>query len=438
MDSQAEGQQAAEDYAATLSELDSTEKRLIRTLTVLATEDYLDYAIHIAACIENHLRTVPSKKKLPVMYLIYSICKNYPKSSYVQLFTQNIVSNFCSVYEVSSKETRDSLRKLKRTWDTTKTFPPNKLNAIDERVHKIDPTWPVVNRIATRGKQSQQSKDPRQQTTKQEAHQNKRQKVETSSNGQNLEVNSQNQVPYQSMPIIQTHVALQPNMPLDTTHLIQPIPLPPHTTAIDPLHLAHMSHPLEPTHILQTTQLDPTRLVQPLQQIPIQQPQQQLEHKPQSLPDGLDQTLDSLYGGKQCSNCSLRFDDNNKYAIHLDWHFRQNLKSNNMFARKKWYYPLNLWVQFREINDDETQETSISDSNNVNDLLISHNDHEVPYAPASIEDEKNICPVCHETFEKFWAEDEEEWRLRNARLHDDQRVYHPLCLMDMLQHNVVQ
>lgn len=163
-----------------------------------------------------------------------------------------------------------------------------------------------------------------------------------------------------------------------------------------------------------------------------------MEYKPLSLPDGLDLTLESLYGGKQCSNCSLRFDDNNKYAIHLDWHFRQNLKSNNMFARKKWYYPLNLWVQFREINDDEIQENSNSDSNNVNDLLISHNDHEVPYAPASIEDEKNICPVCHETFEKFWAEEEEEWRLRNARLHDDQRVYHPLCLMDMLQASVVQ
>lgn len=100
-----------------------------------------------------------------------------------------------------------------------------------------------------------------------------------------------------------------------------------------------------------------------------------------------------------------------------------------MFARRKWYYPLDLWVQFREINDDENQDNNNTDSN-VNEMLISVNDFEVPTAPASKDDDKNICSVCHESFEKFWAEEEEEWRLRNARLYEDQRVYHPLCLKD--------
>jgi hypothetical protein len=36
--------------------------------------------------------------KLPVLYLVDSIVKNYGRA-YTQLFTQNIVSSFCSVFE---------------------------------------------------------------------------------------------------------------------------------------------------------------------------------------------------------------------------------------------------------------------------------------------------------------------------------------------------
>lgn len=149
--------------------------------------------------------------------------------------------------------------------------------------------------------------------------------------------------------------------------------------------------------------------------------------------------LDSLYGPKQCSNCSLRFDDKtqNNYTKHLDWHYRQNLKltklkTDNTFARRKWFYPANLWVLFREINDDETEDSSpVTDqTNNAVDPLNVANDLEVPTAPASIDDEKNICSVCHEGFKKFWAEEEEEWRLKDAKRHDDDTVCHLKCLPD--------
>lgn len=429
MEPQTEGEKVAQEYGATLSDLNSISKIEINALTMLA-EDNKEFAVHIAGCIENHLRNVEPKKKLPILYLIDSICKNFPSSIYVSLFTQNIVSNFCSVFEVSPEKTRKSLHKLRMTWGATETFPQNKLNAIDERVHKMDPNWPVLHKISSKSKQqsqtqpqqSQQREAKQQQSTKQESssHQNKKARLKNHNATRNQ---SQIQPPPPPPPIFQPHQQLP--LPIDPTHLMQP-PLP--------LDAQLIQLPLEATKLLQVPPLDSQHLMQLLPQ----PSQPQMEHKQYSLPDGLDLTLNSLYGGKQCSNCSLRFDDNKKYSSHLDWHYRQNLKSNNMFARKKWYYPLNLWVRFREINDDEIQENNNSDSNNVNDLLISHNDHEVPYAPASIEDEKNICPVCHETFEKFWAEEEEEWRLRNARLHDDQRVYHPLCLMDMLQASVVQ
>lgn len=441
MDLKTEEERVAEEYSSTLSELNSISKVEINALTMLA-EDNKEFAVQIAACIENHLKSVPSKNKLPILYLIDSICKNYPKSIYVQLFTQNIVSNFCNVFEVSGEKVRKSLHKLRMTWDATKTFPQKKLNAIDKRVHEMDPNWPVLHKI-TAGASSQ-----RTNTNNNNNNNNKN----NGSNNRNR--NNDNLTPTNHQQQNLTITAATNGLP----H--QPPPPP-------PLPLSSQPHPIQPT-------LGPQNLVQPgqqMQQILIFQPHVQQQHfdyqttdgmyqqalptiqaQPNfqtqamyatqqqhiqpyhhpSLPSGLDSTLDSLYGGKQCSNCSLRFDDNNKYAFHLDWHFRQNLKSDKMFARRKWYYPLNLWVQFREINDDDIQENSNSD-NNVNDLLISHNDNEVPTAPASKEDEKNICSVCHEAFEKFWAEEEEEWRLKNARQHDDERVYHPLCLIDMLQ-----
>lgn len=432
MEPQTEEERAVQEYASTLSDLDSISKVEINTLTMVA-EDNKEYAVRIAACIENHLRAVPSKKKLPILYLIDSICKNFPNSIYVQLFTQNIVSNFCGVFEVSNEKTRKCLHKLRVTWGTTKIFPQNKLNAIDERVHKIDPNWPVQHRISSKSKQQSQANQQSQQreTRQQQHHQQQSVKSQEASSHQITkklktynEINNQNQFQQLQPPVFQSTQQQQP-LPIDPSHLLQP------AHHLDP-HLMQIPYPLESQKLLPVLSLEPQHLLQSIPQ-PLQ-PQPPVEYRQNHMPNGLEETLDSLYGGKQCSNCSLRFDDNNKYGIHLDWHYRQNhQKSNNMFARKKWYYPLNLWVRFREINDDEIQENNSSDGNNVSDLLISHNEYEVPYAPASIEDEKNICPICNETFEKFWAEEEEEWRLRNARLHDDQRVYHPLCLIDKLQ-----
>lgn len=526
MERKTEAEKAAEEYGDTLSELNSISKVEINALTMLA-EDSKEYAIQIAACIEDHLRTASSKKKLPVLYLIDSICKNFPKSKYVELFTQNIVSNFCNVFEVSPEKTRKSLHKLRMTWDTTKTFPPKKLNAIDERVHQMDPNWPVLHKItaaqvqvqAKQKKQHQQNQPQQQQQQQpQQSNQQVQQGLKQSGsadedtvrmngarnrqpksraarrlrndNNANRVNNNNTSIPDPSQPvpgpIIDGIAPIQPQTPLlvpgqqpisqltlypphlhqQPTILQQQTPQPASQLPTSQqqsfegmyqLQAQYQSQSVFPQQPLQPlTQNSPLATLdqgsflgapnfpqtisqnfpQLLQQITVDNRQNQHSHP--TLPDDLDITLESIYGGKQCSNCSLRFDDNNKYAIHLDWHFRQNLKSDNMFARRKWYYPLNLWVQFREINDDEIQESNNSDSTHVNDLLISHNDHEVPTAPTSKEDEKNICSVCHETFEKFWAEEEEEWRLRNARLHDDQRVYHPLCLMDMLQANPVQ
>lgn len=182
--------------------------------------------------------------------------------------------------------------------------------------------------------------------------------------------------------------------------------------------------------------------------------------------------INSLYAGKQCTNCSMRFEDQDskRYSVHLDWHFRQNFKSETTVqqpVRRKWYYPLELWCQFREIHDEETDNQNNqlnnkqnsqhkNDSNSLGTNIdsnccivnvsgvagkrssrsLSSSENSPPTVVASQDEEKNICSVCYEKFEKFWAEDDEEWQLRNAVRHDDDdKVYHPICLTDMLQNS---
>jgi len=427
-----EEERAAEEYKATLSELNSNSKVEINALTMLA-EDNKEYALSIAACIENHLKSVPNRRKLPILYLIDSICKNYPKSTYVQLFTQNIVSNFCNVFEVSDEKVRKSLHKLRMTWSATKIFPQKKLNAIDERVHKMDPNWPILHKMNPAAVPQQKPQPPQQSLPP-----SKRPKMEPDlqtipqadlQHPALTPVLHQLTLPTVLQPILQPNPQpiinpmpqeLQPQTPMpvmDTLFVgeLQPPQVP---VVVDPIYRGELPPVLETTNGGEFHPATIGLVSKSLFQLPYQS------------------ILDSLYEGKQCSNCSLRFDDNNRYAIHLDWHFRQNQKIDNVFARRKWYYPLNLWVQFREINDDDLQENNHNPDCNANNLLLPANDHEVPTAPASTDDEKNICSVCHETFEKFWAEEEEEWRLKNARLFEDERVYHPPCLIDMLQASV--
>ena len=111
-------------------------------LTMLS-EDYKDSkAPQIVKCIEQRLHSVAAEKKLPLLYLMDSICKNVG-NPYTNLFTQNIVSNFCDVFEKVDEKTRLSLYKLRQTWSTI--FPVRKLYAVDTRIKsKLDPAWPIT------------------------------------------------------------------------------------------------------------------------------------------------------------------------------------------------------------------------------------------------------------------------------------------------------
>ncbi|CAL8089630.1 unnamed protein product [Orchesella dallaii] len=134
------GEDIVTKYSSSLAELKMNSKPLINLLTMMA-EDYIRHAPSIVQVIERHLTTVRPEIKLPVLYLIDSIIKNV-KKDYVELFTQNIVSTFCGVFEKVDEKTRGLLWKLRGTWSDY--FPTKKLYAIDVRCHQLDPKWPIT------------------------------------------------------------------------------------------------------------------------------------------------------------------------------------------------------------------------------------------------------------------------------------------------------
>uniref|UniRef100_A0A224X4V7 Pre-mRNA cleavage complex 2 protein Pcf11 n=1 Tax=Panstrongylus lignarius TaxID=156445 RepID=A0A224X4V7_9HEMI len=130
----------AEEYTSSLADLTINSKPLINMLTMLA-EDYIEHAPIIVQVVEHHLQKIACDSKLPALYLIDSIVKNVGKT-YIPLFTQNIVSTFCAVFEKVDEKVRSQMFKLRQTWNDV--FPPKKLFALDVRVHAIDPAWPIT------------------------------------------------------------------------------------------------------------------------------------------------------------------------------------------------------------------------------------------------------------------------------------------------------
>ena len=146
-----------------------------------------------------------------------------------------------------------------------------------------------------------------------------------------------------------------------------------------------------------------------------------------------------LINGTQCPNCSLRFEvgdsnERSKYSVHLDWHFRLNRQErtdskSKSAAVRRWFCSLDLWVSFKEISD-ETDQTMMDADKEEKE---SASEKKVCTVSANEDESLNECAVCKERFETTWNEDEEEWQLLNAVKGQDEKIYHPLCLEDLLK-----
>lgn len=101
-------------YRAALSELTFNSKPIITNLTIMAQENQTA-ATGIVREIENRLRMNTAGQKLPILYLIDSICKNVG-GVYITIFGRNMVNAFLDAYTLSEPSAKERFERLLQTW----------------------------------------------------------------------------------------------------------------------------------------------------------------------------------------------------------------------------------------------------------------------------------------------------------------------------------
>ncbi|KAG6911199.1 hypothetical protein DXG01_003066 [Tephrocybe rancida] len=141
----------------------------------------------------------------------------------------------------------------------------------------------------------------------------------------------------------------------------------------------------------------------------------------------------------QCKQCGVRFADTvigKKYMEnHLDMHFRQNRKANQNVGRghsRSWFVGAEDWVH--DLSNDKGKgradvprrlhpkaaaavEVAKRDADLRAKFIV---------VPPGAEAKQIACPICKETFNSEFSEEEEDWVWTNAITIDD-RVYHATC-----------
>ncbi|XP_075167263.1 pcf11 cleavage and polyadenylation factor subunit isoform X2 [Haematobia irritans] len=162
--------------------------------------------------------------------------------------------------------------------------------------------------------------------------------------------------------------------------------------------------------------------------------------KPESIKTRQSAIVATLFSGMQCSSCGVRFppEQTIKYSQHLDWHFRQNRRERDSSRKahsRKWYYDLNDWIQYEEIEDVDEREKNFFDTPQTDIEIMDETSNQrstnspIQSCPAGPDDVDRACDMCQEKFEHFYNEELEEWHLRCA-IRVEEKTYHPLCYED--------
>ncbi|EPQ59475.1 hypothetical protein GLOTRDRAFT_55502, partial [Gloeophyllum trabeum ATCC 11539] len=147
----------------------------------------------------------------------------------------------------------------------------------------------------------------------------------------------------------------------------------------------------------------------------------------------------------QCKQCGLRFADNpigkKKMQDHLDMHFRQNRKASQNVGRghsRSWFVGVEDWIH--EVADSKGKGRADRRMNAKEAAAAAAKEEEAALrashvvVPPGDEAKPISCPICKETMQSEFLEDEEEWVWRNAVKKDD-RIYHATCHAEAMSSN---
>ncbi|KAL6621118.1 hypothetical protein LY90DRAFT_507320 [Neocallimastix californiae] len=107
-------QELVHNFKIVLQQLTFNSKPIISELTDLAKR-YISIAPLIVEAIENQINNVQRHQKLPLMYLMDSICKNIG-GTYLSLFSLNLTKLFGQTYNLVDSDTQMKLKRLVNTW----------------------------------------------------------------------------------------------------------------------------------------------------------------------------------------------------------------------------------------------------------------------------------------------------------------------------------
>ncbi|KAI9264838.1 hypothetical protein BY458DRAFT_490932 [Sporodiniella umbellata] len=412
-------------YRTALSDLTFNSKPIITHLTILAQENQSTAAHAIVQEIEGQLRANVAEQKLPVLYLIDSICKNVG-GVYLAIFARTMVNGFLDAYTLTDPSAQERLERLLQTWKHglpggRPVFPRHVLEPIEKSIRFI-----------------------REKQTKRFSSNT----IHVNPNFINNSLGPPTQASSTKELLAQIQHLLPPEPskstpPLSLDQIVRQIQailptLPSHQARQIELYISHIlassstsaSTPAVLLPVPSPAPVNTTDLLKCLTSLGYLAPELKLDSK--ALQIRHPHAHDVLYTARplQCKQCGFRYPKTEQgqrtMDAHLDAHFRQNRKRKEKTRglSRAWFVAVDAWIQVPTFLQDLKETTTTTTTK----------PHPDQHLVVKLTDEKKTCAICGETFLQFWNDDEEEWMFKNALL-ENSTMYHATCHADTVPQN---